>query len=99
MRCEVLEGDRFGHKRADRPDSPAKLAETRRYIEDFERVATTTTTTLELYHGMLALHPHPDQPRRPLGLRPFGRRLAVMPGLAADENRSKPTEENPCRSR
>jgi glyoxylase-like metal-dependent hydrolase (beta-lactamase superfamily II) len=46
-----------GHKRAHRPDSPAILAETRSYIEDFERVAGTTSTTLELYHGMLALHP------------------------------------------
>ena len=46
-----------GHKRADRPDSPAILAETRCYIEDFERVATITSTTLELYQGMLALHP------------------------------------------
>jgi hypothetical protein len=25
---------------------------------DFHRVAANTFTTLELYHGMLALHPH-----------------------------------------
>lgn len=46
-----------GHKRPDRPDDPDTIAETRRYIHDFEAVAERTTTTLDLYRGMLELHP------------------------------------------
>ncbi|MGI5508736.1 MBL fold metallo-hydrolase [Streptomyces sp. CA-106131] len=46
-----------GHKRPDRPDAPQTIAETRQYIRDFETVAERTTTTLDLYRGMLELHP------------------------------------------
>jgi glyoxylase-like metal-dependent hydrolase (beta-lactamase superfamily II) len=46
-----------GHKNPDRPDDPKTIAETRRYIHDFEAVAERTTTTLGLYRGMLELHP------------------------------------------
>ncbi|MET7974695.1 MBL fold metallo-hydrolase [Streptomyces mirabilis] len=46
-----------GHKNPDRPDDPRAIAETRRYIHDFEAVAERTTTTLDLYRGMLELHP------------------------------------------
>ncbi|MEV4453019.1 MBL fold metallo-hydrolase [Streptomyces mirabilis] len=46
-----------GHKNPDRPDDPKTIAETRRYIQDFEAVAERTTTTLGLYRGMLELHP------------------------------------------
>lgn len=46
-----------GHKNPDRPDDPKAIAETRRYIHDFEAVAERTTTTLGLYRGMLELHP------------------------------------------
>ncbi|GAX55309.1 MBL fold metallo-hydrolase [Streptomyces olivochromogenes] len=46
-----------GHKNPDRPDDPKAIAETRRYIHDFEAVAERTTTTLDLYRGMLELHP------------------------------------------
>lgn len=46
-----------GHKNPDRPDDPKAMAETRRYIHDFEAVAERTTTTLDLYRGMLELHP------------------------------------------
>ncbi|MFE2971741.1 MBL fold metallo-hydrolase [Streptomyces sp. NPDC059340] len=46
-----------GHKNPDRPDDPKAIAETRRYIHDFEAVAECTTTTLDLYRGMLELHP------------------------------------------
>ncbi|MFF4731225.1 MBL fold metallo-hydrolase [Streptomyces mirabilis] len=46
-----------GHKNPDRPDDPKSIAETRRYIRDFEAVAERTTTTLGLYRGMLELHP------------------------------------------
>ncbi|MEV6026632.1 MBL fold metallo-hydrolase [Streptomyces sp. NPDC052036] len=46
-----------GHKNPDRPDDPKAIDETRRYIHDFEAVAERTTTTLDLYRGMLELHP------------------------------------------
>ncbi|MGW4983786.1 MBL fold metallo-hydrolase [Streptomyces mirabilis] len=46
-----------GHKNPDRPDDPRAIAETRRYIHDFEAVAERTMTTLDLYRGMLELHP------------------------------------------
>jgi glyoxylase-like metal-dependent hydrolase (beta-lactamase superfamily II) len=46
-----------GHKRPDRPDAPKILDETRQYILDFENIADRTSTTLELYRGMLTLHP------------------------------------------
>ncbi|KAF5999292.1 MBL fold metallo-hydrolase [Streptomyces sp. WAC00263] len=46
-----------GHKNPARPDDPKAIAETRRYIHDFEAVAEHTKTTLDLYRGMLELHP------------------------------------------
>jgi glyoxylase-like metal-dependent hydrolase (beta-lactamase superfamily II) len=46
-----------GHKRADLADDPKTIEETRQYIRDFEAVAESTTTTLELYRGMLELYP------------------------------------------
>ncbi|MFI0806441.1 MBL fold metallo-hydrolase [Streptomyces echinatus] len=46
-----------GHKRPGRPDDPATVAETRRYLHDFEAVAERTTTPVDLYRGMLELHP------------------------------------------
>ena len=46
-----------GHKRIGNVDSPTILGETRRYIRDFERLATQTTTARELYDQMLKLYP------------------------------------------
>jgi glyoxylase-like metal-dependent hydrolase (beta-lactamase superfamily II) len=46
-----------GHKRPDRPDDPTTIAETRRYLHDFEAVAERTSTPVDLYRGMLELHP------------------------------------------
>ncbi|MEV7185676.1 MBL fold metallo-hydrolase [Kitasatospora sp. NPDC093102] len=46
-----------GHKRPGRPDDPANIAETAQYLHDFETVAARTTTTVELYRGMLELYP------------------------------------------
>jgi glyoxylase-like metal-dependent hydrolase (beta-lactamase superfamily II) len=46
-----------GHKNPGLPDDPRAIDETRRYIQDFEEVAERTTTTLDLYHGMLERHP------------------------------------------
>src|SRR6202049_1612998 len=46
-----------GHKRVGNVDSPKILAETRKYIRDFERLAMRTTTARELYDQMLKLYP------------------------------------------
>ncbi|MFI5798726.1 MBL fold metallo-hydrolase [Streptomyces sp. NPDC051677] len=46
-----------GHKRADRPDSPDILAETRGYLDDFEECVESTGSTEELYQAMLKIHP------------------------------------------
>ena len=46
-----------GHKRIGNEDSPGIIAESRKYIRDFERLATTTTTAQELYDQMLKLYP------------------------------------------
>jgi glyoxylase-like metal-dependent hydrolase (beta-lactamase superfamily II) len=46
-----------GHKRVGNVDSPKILAETRRYILDFERLLMQTTTARELYGEMLKLYP------------------------------------------
>ncbi|MGW5465824.1 hypothetical protein [Streptomyces sp. NPDC003996] len=37
--------------------TPRAIAETRRCIPGFEAVAERTTTTVDLYRGMLELHP------------------------------------------
>lgn len=45
-----------GHKRPDRDDDPKTVEETRQYLRDFDRAAESTSTTLELYEAMRALH-------------------------------------------
>jgi glyoxylase-like metal-dependent hydrolase (beta-lactamase superfamily II) len=51
-----------GHKRAGRDDDPRIIEETRQYIRDFDRIAETTDTALELYEQMLGLHPNRVNP-------------------------------------
>ena len=46
-----------GHQRAGRHDGPEIIEETRQYIRDFDRLAATTSTALELYEQVLALYP------------------------------------------
>jgi glyoxylase-like metal-dependent hydrolase (beta-lactamase superfamily II) len=46
-----------GHKQSATDDDPHILEETRKYIRDFERIAEKTSTTTELYDGMLELYP------------------------------------------
>src|SRR5712664_2084731 len=46
-----------GHKRIGNDDSPRIIGETRKYIRDFERLATQRTTARELYDEMLKLYP------------------------------------------
>jgi glyoxylase-like metal-dependent hydrolase (beta-lactamase superfamily II) len=46
-----------GHKRVGNDDNPSILAETRKYIHDFERLAMQTKTARGLYDQMLKLYP------------------------------------------
>jgi glyoxylase-like metal-dependent hydrolase (beta-lactamase superfamily II) len=45
-----------GHKRIDRHDDPRIIEETRAYIRDVDRIAAKTSTPVELYEQVLALH-------------------------------------------
>jgi len=46
-----------GHKRPSAPDSPTNIEATRKYILDFDRIASQTKTALDLYNEMLAVYP------------------------------------------
>jgi len=46
-----------GHGVLDPDSSPRHIGETRRYIHDFNDCVATTSTYIELYQRMLALHP------------------------------------------
>jgi glyoxylase-like metal-dependent hydrolase (beta-lactamase superfamily II) len=46
-----------GHKVPGNDDDPRHIGETRKYLEDFNRLDAATTTARELYDAMLELHP------------------------------------------
>jgi glyoxylase-like metal-dependent hydrolase (beta-lactamase superfamily II) len=46
-----------GHKKASRPDDPAVLDETRRYLQDVIRLLDEKPTAREFYDQMIALYP------------------------------------------
>jgi glyoxylase-like metal-dependent hydrolase (beta-lactamase superfamily II) len=46
-----------GHKRPGAEDTPNMVAETRQYIQDFDRIASETQSAEDLYNRMLALYP------------------------------------------
>jgi glyoxylase-like metal-dependent hydrolase (beta-lactamase superfamily II) len=46
-----------GHKRPTNEDSPRIIEQTRQYIRDFDKIAGTTTTALELYNNIIKLYP------------------------------------------
>ena len=46
-----------GHKVPSNTDDPEILVSTKKYLEDFERLNSETTNTLDLYNGMIALYP------------------------------------------
>ena len=50
------------HKRPENDDRPEIIEETRKYIRDFDRLATTTSNAQELYEKMLALYPNRVNP-------------------------------------
>jgi glyoxylase-like metal-dependent hydrolase (beta-lactamase superfamily II) len=51
-----------GHKRPDAADTPSNIEATRKYIRDFDRVASQTKTAIELYNQMLAIYPERVNP-------------------------------------
>jgi glyoxylase-like metal-dependent hydrolase (beta-lactamase superfamily II) len=46
-----------GHKKPGAPDSPSAIQETRRYLEDFDRLQKSATSDLDLFNQMTALYP------------------------------------------
>lgn len=51
-----------GHKRPGAADTPDNIEATRKYIRDFDRIASHTKTALELYNEMLAIYPQRVNP-------------------------------------
>src|SRR5580698_2407794 len=47
-----------GHKKPGAPDSPSAIQETKRYLQDFDRVKKTATSDQELFDQMTELYPH-----------------------------------------
>ena len=46
-----------GHKKPGAPDSPSAIQDTKRYLEDFDRVEKTATSDQDLFDQMTALYP------------------------------------------
>jgi glyoxylase-like metal-dependent hydrolase (beta-lactamase superfamily II) len=46
-----------GHKKTGAPDSPAAIQDTKRYLQDFDRVQKTATSDRDLFDQMTALYP------------------------------------------
>jgi glyoxylase-like metal-dependent hydrolase (beta-lactamase superfamily II) len=46
-----------GHKKPGAPDSPSAIQDTKRYLEDFDRLQKTATSDQELFDQMTALYP------------------------------------------
>ena len=47
-----------GHKKPGAPDSPSTIQETKRYLQDFDRVNKTATSDQDLFDQMTELYPH-----------------------------------------
>jgi glyoxylase-like metal-dependent hydrolase (beta-lactamase superfamily II) len=47
-----------GHKKPGAPDSPSTIQETKRYLQDFDRLQTTATSDQALFDQMTELYPH-----------------------------------------
>src|ERR1700683_4374910 len=47
-----------GHKKPGAPDSPSAIQDTKRYLQDFDRVQKTATSDQELFDQMTELYPH-----------------------------------------
>ena len=51
-----------GHGVLDPDSSPRHIGETRAYIRDFNQAVASTSTAMDLYQKMLALHPNRVNP-------------------------------------
>ena len=51
-----------GHKLPENDDDPRNIADTQRYLRDFDRLDEATTTARELYDAMLELYPDRANP-------------------------------------
>ncbi|MER6961547.1 MBL fold metallo-hydrolase [Streptomyces sp. NPDC000618] len=51
-----------GHKDPTRPDDPADIGRTRRYLDDMDRQLKSSTTPMEFFEGMTSLHPERINP-------------------------------------
>jgi glyoxylase-like metal-dependent hydrolase (beta-lactamase superfamily II) len=51
-----------GHKNPDLPDSPDNIAATKKYLEDFEKLNSETSSAKELFDKMFALYPQRANP-------------------------------------
>jgi glyoxylase-like metal-dependent hydrolase (beta-lactamase superfamily II) len=47
-----------GHKKPGAPDSPSAIQDTKRYLQDFDRLQKTATSDHELFDQMTELYPH-----------------------------------------
>jgi glyoxylase-like metal-dependent hydrolase (beta-lactamase superfamily II) len=47
-----------GHKKPGAPDSPAAIQDTKRYLQDFDRLQKTAKSDQELFDQMTELYPH-----------------------------------------
>ena len=47
-----------GHKKPGARDSPSTIQDTKRYLQDFDRLQKTATFDRELFDQMTALYPH-----------------------------------------
>jgi glyoxylase-like metal-dependent hydrolase (beta-lactamase superfamily II) len=47
-----------GHKKPGAPDSPSAISDTKRYLQDFDRVQKTATSDQELFDQMTELYPN-----------------------------------------
>jgi glyoxylase-like metal-dependent hydrolase (beta-lactamase superfamily II) len=66
-----------GHKDPARPDDPADIGRTRRYLDDADRLLKGSPTPTEFFEGMLALHPERVNP----GILWFGA-LSLLAGTS-----------------
>ena len=51
-----------GHKVPGNGDAPSNIGETRKYLQDFNRLEEETTTARQLYEGMLKIYPNRVNP-------------------------------------
>ena len=47
-----------GHKKPGAPDAPSAIQDTKRYLQDFDRLQKTATSDQELFNQMTGLYPH-----------------------------------------